>query len=100
MSDTGTVVFFLYFADEAQCRSARAALAEAGCTPQEIVPPEAVDDATWSLAVERELHTGDIEEAVDRVRAIAVAAGGELDGIVTPWPAHPHGFPPQRPARG
>jgi hypothetical protein len=97
--DTGTVVFFLYFANEHACETVRAALLQDGYRPREILPPDDPADPTWSLAAERELHTDDVAEAVDRVRAAAEAAGGELDGIVTPWPSHPHGFPPQRPPR-
>jgi hypothetical protein len=98
--DSGTVVFFLYFPSEGEAQQASVELVARGCVTREIDPPDDPVDQTWALSAEQELHSDDVAAAVDRVRAVAGSCGGELDGVVTPWPAHPHGFPPARPPRG
>jgi hypothetical protein len=80
------VTFFLYFDDEEQARHARAALLADGFSPHEVDPPEEGDPA-WSVLADREMHDAEVEGFVDRVRAIAEASGGHLDGIATPWPS-------------
>jgi hypothetical protein len=98
--ETGTVVFFLYFPSEGGAEQARIDLDASGCITREIDPPDDPADPTWALSAEQELDPDGVAASVDRVRSVAASCGGELDGVVTPWPAHPHGFPPARPARG
>jgi hypothetical protein len=100
VQEAGTVTFFLYFSTEGEAARAQAALTAEGCAPQEILPPDDPVDETWSLSAEWVLESHEVAGVVVRVRSIAEAAGGELDGVVTPWPVHPEGFPPQRPPRG
>jgi hypothetical protein len=80
------VTFFLYFDDAEHAEHARAALLADGFSPHELDPPEEGDPA-WSVLAEREMHGGEVESYTDRVRAIAEASGGHLDGIATPWPS-------------
>ena len=93
MQQTGTVTFFLYFDDEAQAEHARGALRADGFAPHDSDPPEEGDPA-WSVLADREMHDAEVEQWVERARAIAAASGGHLDGIATPWPGHPHHSPP------
>jgi hypothetical protein len=85
LADLGTVTFFLYFDDEEHARHARAALLADGFSPHEVDPPEEGDPA-WSVLADRELHEGEVETYVERVRSIAAASGGRLDGLSSPWP--------------
>ncbi len=95
MAKTGTVTFFLYFDDEARAEQAHAALLADGFSPYPVDPPEK-DDPAWSVLADREMHDMEIEGYIARVRSIAEAAGGQLDGISTPWPGHPAQSPPRR----
>jgi hypothetical protein len=95
MAGTGTVTFFLYFDAEAQAEQAHAALLADGFAPYPIDPPEK-DDPAWSVLADREMHDTEIESYIARVRSIAAAAGGHLDGISTPWPGNPAETPPRR----
>jgi hypothetical protein len=36
----------------------------------------------------------EVEDCLERVRLLAEASGGRVDGIATPWPGHPAGSPP------
>jgi hypothetical protein len=36
----------------------------------------------------------EVESCLERVRLIADASGGRVDGIATPWPGHPADSPP------
>ncbi len=95
VAETGTVTFFLYFDDEAQAEQARTALLADGFSPFPVDPPEE-DDPAWSVLADREMHDSEVETYIGRVRTIAGAAGGHLDGISTPWPGHPADSPPRR----
>lgn len=95
MAETGTVTLFLYFDDEAHAEQARAALLADGFSPFPVDPPEE-DDPAWSVLADREMTDSDVERYIARVREIAAAAGGQLDGISTPWPGHPAASPPRR----
>jgi hypothetical protein len=78
------VTFFLYFDDAEHAGHAHAALLADGFSPHDVDPPEAGDPA-WSVLADREMHDGEVDGYVERARAIAVASGGRLDGISTPW---------------
>jgi hypothetical protein len=92
--DTGTVTFFLYFEAREQAAHAHAALTVDGFACFHVDPPEDSDDPTWSVTAERELQEPEVEDCLARVRAIAEASGGHVDGIATPWPGHPADLPP------
>ena len=96
MQATGTVTFFLYFEDRDHAEHAHAALTVDGFGCHHVDPPEDSDDPTWSVTAERELHDSEVEVVLERVRAIAQASGGHVDGIATPWPGHPAHSPPSR----
>jgi hypothetical protein len=83
------VTFFLYFESREHAEHAHAALSVDGFSCHHVDPPEDAEDPTWSVTAGREMHDFEVEVAVERVRAIAVASGGHLDGIATPWPGHP-----------
>jgi hypothetical protein len=94
VQDLGTVTFFLYFDDEEHAGHGRAALVADGFAPHEVDPPEE-GDPSWSVLADRDMHDGEVESYVERVREIAAASGGHLDGIATPWPGHPAESPPR-----
>jgi hypothetical protein len=95
VQELGTVTFFLYFEDEPHAEHARAALSAEGFSPREPDPPEE-GDPNWSVLADRDMHEGEVEGYLERVRAIAAQTGGHLDGIATPWPGHPAHSPPRR----
>jgi hypothetical protein len=94
VQEAGTVTFFLYFPGAVQADQARALLGGEGFTPLDVLPPDSGADQSWSLAAEKELARGAFDDAVRRVREIAVAAGGTLDTIAMPWPEQPSAIPP------
>jgi hypothetical protein len=89
MQETGTVTFFLYFEERLHAEHAHAALEVDGFSCHHVDPPEDTVDLTWSVLAEREMHDAEVESYLDRVRTIASASGGRVDGISTPWPGHP-----------
>jgi hypothetical protein len=93
--ELGTVTFFLYFADEEHAENARAALLADGFSPHPCDPPEE-GDSDWSVLADRELLSHEVETQLERVRTIAEACSGHVDGIATPWPDHPAHSPPRR----
>ncbi len=88
------MTFFLYFDDEAHAAQAHDALAADGFSPYPADAPEE-GEPSWSVLADRELHDSEVEACIGRVRAIAEASGGHLDGISTPWPGHPSASPPR-----
>jgi hypothetical protein len=83
---SGRVTFFLYFEDLEHAEHAHAALTVDGFTCEHVDPPEDARDTNWSVTAEREMHSEEVEVHLERVRAIALATGGHVDGIATPWP--------------
>jgi len=83
------VTFFLYFGDRAHAEQAYATLTVEGFECRHLDPPEDARDPSWSVTAGRELHDTEVEGCLERVRAIAEASGGHVDGIATPWPGHP-----------
>ena len=94
MQATGTVTFFLYFAERDHAEHAHAALVVDGFTCRHVDPPEDAKDTSWSVTAERVMHDSEVESCLERVRLIAEASGGHVDGIATPWPGHPAHSPP------
>ena len=86
MPETRTVTFFLSFPDAVRAERARALLGADGFAALDLVPPDSGADPAWSLAAEGELGRADLDRAVARVRAIAAATGGTLEGTALPWP--------------
>jgi len=82
------VTFFLYFDDREHAEHAHAALTVDGFACRHIDPPEDARDPSWSVTAERELHDSELDGCLERVRAIARASGGHVDGIASPWPGH------------
>ena len=94
MQETGTVTFFLYFDDREHAEHAHAALTVDGFGCGHLDPPEDAADTSWSVTAEREMVDSEVEACLERVRLIAQASGGHVDGIATPWPGHPAHSPP------
>ena len=94
MQETGTVTFFLYFDDREHAEHAHAALTVDGFGCSHVDPPEDAGDSSWSVTAEREMVDSEVEACLERVRLIAQASGGHVDGIATPWPGHPFDSPP------
>jgi hypothetical protein len=80
--ETRTVTFFLSFPDPPSAR----ALVETASRRSTSSRPTAACDAAWSPAAEGELGRADLGRAVARLRAIAAATGGTLEGAALPWP--------------
>jgi hypothetical protein len=91
---TGTVTFFLYFENREHAEHAYAALTVDGFGCRHLDPPEDAVDTFWSVTAERVLVDSEVEGCLERVRLIAEASGGRVDGIATPWPGHPADSPP------
>jgi hypothetical protein len=83
---TGTVTFFVYFDDREHAEHAYAALTVDGFTCLHVDPPEDAVDPSWSVTAERRMESHELELHLERVRAIAQASGGHVDGIASPWP--------------
>ena len=80
------MTFFLYFGDRAHAEEAYDALTVEGFECRHLDPPEDPQDPSWSVTAGRELHDTEVAGCLERVRAIALASGGHVDGIATPWP--------------
>jgi hypothetical protein len=93
MQAEGTVTFFLYFESREHAEHAHAALTVDGFTCQHVDPPEDAEDPSWSVTAGRAMHDYEVETVLERVRVIAQASGGHVDGIAAPWPTHPGEFP-------
>jgi hypothetical protein len=91
---TGTVIFFLYFEDREHAEHAHAALSVDGFGCRHVDPPEDAADTSWSVTAERIMLDSEVDGCLERVRLIAEASGGRVDGIATPWPGHPTHAPP------
>jgi len=86
VQDTGTVTYFLYFDDREHAEHAHAALTVDGFSCSHVDPPEDAADRSWSVTAEHEISADEVETNLERVRAIAQASGGNVDGVATPWP--------------
>ena len=94
MQETGTVTFYLYFDDREHAEHAHAALTVDGFGCRHVDPPEDAADTSWSVTAERIILDSEVDGCLERVRLIAEASGGRVDGIATPWPGHPIHSPP------